>query len=230
MDITNVSRETLVKQYEEAKSKFIAAKESLKSDFAETMNLWFVERGIDSFCTFDAHDDGYGYLNVSDGGERHEISVHYYKRWKDNGGARYELTMNYSGFGSFSEDESAKVKYAQVIGFLATDLTSLQNRLSRLNWVHVRELQKIYFSAEGALANYNAYVVNEERERKRAEILPYVKTGGKFNIGKGWNNEDVIATIVDVKRKYVDFDFVSKRLTREQIVDNVIYGKWTVCK
>lgn len=230
MDITNVKRETLAKQYDEAKAKYIAAKEPLKSDFAKVFHEWFVENGIDEFCSFNAEDEGDGCVFVTDGHENFGIPVRYYKRWKEDGSARYELTMNYSCFGSFASDNVAMVRFATVIGKLAEDLANLQNRLSRLNWLHVRELQKSYYRAEGALDAFDAEVAAAEHDRKVAEVLPYIKVGGKFNVGREWNGKPIIATIVDVKRKYVDFDRVIARKTREQIADKVISGRWTVCK
>ncbi len=162
MDITNVKRETLAKQYDEAKAKYIAAKETLNSDFAKVFHEWFVEKGIDEFCSFNAEDEGDGCVFVTDGHENFGIPVRYYKRWKEDGSARYELTMNYSCFGSFASDNVAMVRFATVIGKLAEDLANLQNRLSKLNWIHVRELQKIYSRAEGALEEYDAEVETAE--------------------------------------------------------------------
>ena len=232
MDISNISREVLVKQYEESKAKFETANKALMEDFAKLFNEWLVAQGIDSFCSFRAEDDGDGELVVTVGNERHDIYVRYYKRWKDDGAARYELTMNYSSLGTFSSSDEVHVKYASVIGKLASDLTKLQTRLSRLNWVHVRELQRIYYRAEEALDAYDDEVANAEHDRKVAEVMPYIKVGGKFFTERKYfdTHKPVVVSIVCVNRKYIDFDYVSKRMTRNEIADKVISGKWKVCK
>lgn len=225
MNTTNVTRETLAKQMEEAKAKFNAANDALKKDMESIFSNWISKKGISSYCSFRADDDGYGELRVTACEKSYSLTMRYAKGWKDDGSVRYELSMNYSGFGAITDSEEVKVKYAIVIGLVASDLTSLQVQLSHLNWVHVRELERIFTRAESALEDYDYDAEKREHDRKVAEVLPLIKVGAKFKDKYG-----VVSTIVSVNRKYIDFDYISQRLTREEIADMVISGELKASK
>lgn len=229
MDITNINREELVKKFEAARETYLEHNNLIKSEFASVFNQWLAEKGFDGFCTFTPCYDGSGEICIKCDNRSLEIFVDYSKRYALDNTWKYMLTMNYSCGGSFSCDDDFRVKYSVVVGLLAADLKILQEKLDKMDWKRDNDLYHVYSRATEELRSYDIEVAKEEHDRKVAEVLPLIKVGMRVYTGrKNYKDEEIIATVIAMKRKYVDFDFVSKRMTREEIAEKIISGKWEI--
>lgn len=171
-------------------------------------------------------------IRITKGRDGHDVTLWYYKPWRKD--ERREVKLNVSAMGDFGADDTAKVEYYQLVGFLASRIEGLTKSLNAIEgWEELDTALANLRFVQSEIDALDAEEMKRQRDERVAEIEKRLVVGAEiaftFRIdydGEGrYVAKEILAMKVErVTAKLLWFEHHFRQYKRADVIDALVKG------
>lgn len=124
-------------------------------------------------------DCDFTHIRITKGRDGHDVTLWYYKPWRKD--ERREVKLNVAAMGDFGADDTAKVEYYQLVGFLASRIEGLTKSLNAIEgWEELNTAIDNLRFVQSEIDALDAEEMKRQRDERVAEIEKRLAVGAEI--------------------------------------------------
>ena len=136
--------------------------------------------GVDGYrLAEEGLDCDFTHIRITKGRDGHDVTLWYYKPWRKD--ERREVKLNVAAMGDFGADDTAKVEYYQLVGFLASRIGELTKSLNAIEgWEELDTAIDNLRFVQSEIDALDAEEMKRQRDERVAEIEKRLAVGAEI--------------------------------------------------
>lgn len=161
------------------------------------------------------------------------FNLYFHEPWH---GEVRKLEINFGCVGSFNKNDTACIRYCEVLGHVAGIIGILEEKMltspeAQKIWNEYETARNESWEVKHELENVEREEYLKETELKKADLLSKIAIGTKVMVKQPtkWNPDGIIKTVEHITGKNILFkEDYGRRTRKDELVQELMANRWTI--